>query len=151
MRFDIKLRLVYQVILLGFLLGPCQSCSNKKKADVRASSDEPELNTGVPSATDIEKIISDAPESNTPSPKQFRNTTSLGKFDHISRDTQTIMISIQQNCLINDYVFADHDDCTPNPCQNSGICEDLASDYKCACISGWEGKNCDLSKIFVNR
>ena len=96
MRFDIKPLLVYQVILLVFLLSPCQSCSNKKKADVRASSDEPEHNTGGLSATDIEKIISGAPELNTPSPEQFRNTTSLGKFAHISRDTQRIILILEQ-------------------------------------------------------
>ena len=41
------------------------------------------------------------------------------------------------NCEIN------IDDCTPNPCQNSGTCADGINSYSCSCPSGYEGDNCE--------
>ncbi|XP_054002675.1 cubilin [Hylaeus anthracinus] len=34
------------------------------------------------------------------------------------------------------------DDCTSNPCQNGGTCQDLYEGYRCHCPSNWEGPNC---------
>ena len=35
--------------------------------------------------------------------------------------------------------------CEPNPCQNSGICRELIEDedYKCECLHGYRGKDCE--------
>merc|ERR1712167_54547 len=38
----------------------------------------------------------------------------------------------------------DLDDCTPNPCENGGKCNDIGGNsYVCSCIEGWCEKNCD--------
>ena len=36
------------------------------------------------------------------------------------------------------------DECISSPCKNSGTCYDLLNDYRCECIPGWEGKNCEI-------
>lgn len=33
-------------------------------------------------------------------------------------------------------------DCEENPCANDGTCVDLVDGYKCNCLPGFEGKNC---------
>lgn len=35
--------------------------------------------------------------------------------------------------------------CEPNPCQNSGVCRELIEDedYKCECLHGYRGKDCE--------
>ena len=43
-------------------------------------------------------------------------------------------------------MFTDKNDCDPNPCKNGAICNDLIGDYTCECVSGWEGKDCDIGK-----
>ena len=54
------------------------------------------------------------------------------------------------NCLILfKFLCVDHDDCTPDPCQNEGVCEDLVNDYNCTCVPGWDGKDCVISKKLV--
>ncbi|XP_051892977.1 protein crumbs homolog 1-like [Pristis pectinata] len=35
--------------------------------------------------------------------------------------------------------------CSPNPCLNNGMCEDLFDLFQCDCISGWEGTRCEVS------
>jgi len=34
------------------------------------------------------------------------------------------------------------DDCSPNPCQNGGVCADGINDYTCTCTSKYSGKSC---------
>jgi len=38
----------------------------------------------------------------------------------------------------------DIDNCTPPPCLNGGVCSDLVNDYFCACVAGYEGKQCSI-------
>uniref|UniRef100_A0A8C7A8A0 Coagulation factor X n=1 Tax=Neovison vison TaxID=452646 RepID=A0A8C7A8A0_NEOVI len=35
--------------------------------------------------------------------------------------------------------------CESSPCQNEGRCKDGLGEYTCACLEGYEGKNCELS------
>jgi len=37
---------------------------------------------------------------------------------------------------------SDIDDCSPNPCQNGGVCQDGVNDYTCTCTSKYSGKSC---------
>ncbi|KAK3739936.1 hypothetical protein QZH41_015977, partial [Actinostola sp. cb2023] len=34
-------------------------------------------------------------------------------------------------------------ECVSNPCENGGSCEDQVNGYKCACVTGYEGNNCE--------
>uniref|UniRef100_A0A8C4ISW7 Delta-like protein n=1 Tax=Dicentrarchus labrax TaxID=13489 RepID=A0A8C4ISW7_DICLA len=36
----------------------------------------------------------------------------------------------------------DVDDCSPNPCNHGGTCQDMVNGYKCHCPSQWTGKTC---------
>ncbi|KAI8501455.1 hypothetical protein Bbelb_207260 [Branchiostoma belcheri] len=36
------------------------------------------------------------------------------------------------------------DDCSPNPCQNGGLCQDLVGDYVCHCLPSYHGKTCEI-------
>ena len=39
-------------------------------------------------------------------------------------------------------MFLDIDDCQSDPCQNNGTCHDLVNDYRCDCVTGFNGTNC---------
>lgn len=52
---------------------------------------------------------------------------------------ETILILLIKIIKLNDFVI-DLNECTPNPCQNGGICLDGIGDYSCECIIGWSGK-----------
>ena len=43
---------------------------------------------------------------------------------------------------------SDIDDCYPSPCENNGTCIDGVTNYTCACVPGFEGKNCSIGKFF---
>lgn len=46
--------------------------------------------------------------------------------------------------LVYDYSFVlDGNDCSPNPCQNGGICVDGCASYTCQCPSNYTGTNCE--------
>ncbi|XP_035665849.1 uncharacterized protein LOC118409092 [Branchiostoma floridae] len=36
------------------------------------------------------------------------------------------------------------DDCSPNPCQNGGLCQDLVGDFVCHCLPSYQGKTCEI-------
>ncbi|XP_078658658.1 uncharacterized protein LOC144904005 [Branchiostoma floridae x Branchiostoma belcheri] len=36
------------------------------------------------------------------------------------------------------------DDCSPNPCQNGGLCQDLVGDFVCHCLPSYHGKTCEI-------
>uniref|UniRef100_A0A8C0H7L5 coagulation factor Xa n=1 Tax=Chelonoidis abingdonii TaxID=106734 RepID=A0A8C0H7L5_CHEAB len=40
-------------------------------------------------------------------------------------------------------LFADGDQCKPNPCQYGGTCKDGIGTYTCTCLDGYQGKNCE--------
>ena len=37
------------------------------------------------------------------------------------------------------------DDCSPNPCENNGLCIDGVDSYECKCAPGFEGTECQLN------
>ena len=39
----------------------------------------------------------------------------------------------------------DINDCQSESCQNNGTCRDLVNDYRCDCVAGFNGTNCDNS------
>ena len=45
------------------------------------------------------------------------------------------------------YTFPDIDDCMENPCNNNGTCIDGIASYKCECPLGFEGQDCETSKL----
>lgn len=43
------------------------------------------------------------------------------------------------------------DPCSSSPCQNGASCQlDGRSDYRCNCVSGWNGTNCETGQYLVN-
>ena len=40
----------------------------------------------------------------------------------------------------------DVNECSPNPCQNGGVCTDQVNGHKCTCVPGYTGTNCETSK-----
>ena len=41
-----------------------------------------------------------------------------------------------------DHLAADVDDCDPDPCLNSGVCNDQEFGYTCDCATGYDGPTC---------
>lgn len=44
-----------------------------------------------------------------------------------------------------DHLSSDTDGCDPNPCQNSGTCNDQEFGFTCDCTTGWNGPTCGES------
>ena len=41
----------------------------------------------------------------------------------------------------------DIDECASSPCQNGGTCTDAVNSYTCACVAGYNGDDCETSKL----
>ena len=59
-------------------------------------------------------------------------------FDSISMKSGIILIA--------SFFFVDIDECASTPCQNGGSCTDAVNGYSCACVPGYVGNNCEISK-----
>lgn len=46
-------------------------------------------------------------------------------------------------CFISKPFYLDADECATSPCQNGGTCVDLVGSYRCNCVDGWIGVNCE--------
>ena len=44
------------------------------------------------------------------------------------------------------FLFADLNECSPNPCQNDGTCTDGIASFTCACAAGYTGRNCTIGE-----
>ena len=62
------------------------------------------------------------------------------------RSRQTVCIS---EAVVLRWILPDYDECSSNPCLNGGVCNNLASRYKCNCPAGWEGGRCDRGRHAV--
>ena len=72
---------------------------------------------------------------------------------------KSLHLTIFIHCKVNTYYWSQHvylrihtllmsldiDDCQSQPCQNNGTCHDLVNDYRCDCVAGFNGTNCDNS------
>lgn len=50
--------------------------------------------------------------------------------------------------LHSTFILTDIDECFSNPCLNDGICNDLINRYRCTCIAGFRGRNCQIGNFF---
>ncbi|KAK3739922.1 hypothetical protein QZH41_004933 [Actinostola sp. cb2023] len=57
-----------------------------------------------------------------------------------------------ESCEIRDWALdngsvtsRDINECVSSPCANGGSCKDQVNGYKCACVTGFEGKNCEIN------
>ena len=41
--------------------------------------------------------------------------------------------------------FTEINECDSNPCINNGSCTDLIADFRCTCIAGFTGKQCQVN------
>ena len=44
------------------------------------------------------------------------------------------------------YIYIDFDECGSSPCVN-GTCKDLVNNYRCTCMPGYSGRNCEIGKL----
>lgn len=51
--------------------------------------------------------------------------------------------------FLNSTLFSDIAECASTPCKYGGSCKDLENGYKCNCMSGYDGDNCELSKYTI--
>ena len=52
--------------------------------------------------------------------------------------------------LISNLVSADINECASSPCQNGATCADHVNRYKCSCVAGFSGINCEISKYLFS-
>lgn len=76
----------------------------------------------------------------------YRGSYALAGFSGINKPswvTQQQANSGQGPSEISLKVTIDVDECATSPCQNGGTCVDLLGSYRCDCVEGWIGVNCE--------
>ena len=48
--------------------------------------------------------------------------------------------------FLTTHTFVDIDECSPNPCQNGGVCTDMVNGYSCTCAAGYTGNDCETGE-----
>lgn len=46
--------------------------------------------------------------------------------------------------------FVDFNECGSNPCQNGGTCTDHLNRYRCLCMQGYNGVNCQTGQLLLH-
>ena len=46
-------------------------------------------------------------------------------------------------------LFLDVNECEANPCKNGGTCVDLVGDYRCDCVPGYTGEDCEKGTHYL--
>ncbi len=61
------------------------------------------------------------------------------------------MFGFGNNIIYEKIIFScsDIDECASKPCVNGGSCQDGINSYKCTCLPGFDGKNCENSKYLL--
>ena len=49
--------------------------------------------------------------------------------------------------IIVTFFYPDINDCAPSPCANGGTCIDKVNAYKCVCVPGYTGENCETGEF----
>ena len=49
--------------------------------------------------------------------------------------------------LTNNVIISDIDECASNPCDIGGTCYDLINGYRCQCVDGYTGEQCQISEL----
>ena len=60
--------------------------------------------------------------------------------------THRYIILSRNHLPINYFLNLDIDDCTENPCNNGGTCQDGIASYTCVCPLGFTGLDCETSE-----
>ena len=47
------------------------------------------------------------------------------------------------------FLFLDINECEANPCKNGGTCFDLVGDYRCDCVPGYTGADCETGTRYL--
>ena len=70
---------------------------------------------------------------------------------HVSFQTLTMTVRLIFSNVIHFYwcvSFSEtNNDCSLNPCHNGATCVPTGSSYTCLCKDGYEGTQCELSKL----
>ncbi|XP_078312118.1 blastula protease 10-like [Crassostrea virginica] len=104
-----------------------------------------EIRYHLPGQTGIKQCNTDEPNQEIMTTNDGERNIMVLKFDSkLSRDVRssqnhkfTLRVEAVGGSLVSN-------PCNPNPCQNSGTCNVVGSNYECNCASGWTGTTCDV-------
>ena len=61
------------------------------------------------------------------------------------------MVLVLKLIFLLTFSRVDIDECASKPCENGGSCQDGVNSYKCTCLPGFDGKNCENSEYLVDK
>ena len=72
----------------------------------------------------------------------FARTVNLQFTSQLSSSSSQVFFN-----YVCSFFYSDINECSPNPCQNGGICTDAINDYICTCPFVYFGTNCERRKF----